>query len=93
MHEPYYVAPVYTGVFNRHQRAMIAGFLLHHRAQVLSALQSLSDPATLAIPEWAGPTRAYYEAAEAYSRKLLWEIGYPVDKNQMYGELLDAYNP
>lgn len=93
MSSPSLVPPVWTGQLNQQQRALIAGFLLHSRQGILDALTTMHDPIVDQIIEWSGPTRQYYVAAEAYSRYLLWLIGYPVQRNQMYEEMSYEWFP
>jgi hypothetical protein len=77
---PPIIPPGYTPA----QAALIAGFLIHHRAGLLTAMQTLGEPEADSAPAWADPVRAYWTNAEQYSRFLLWAIGYPVGRDVNY---------
>jgi len=76
--------PTIPDTYTDAERALIAGYLLHHRAGTLQALSSCSSiPAEIDGGSMATCGR-YYRDAEAYSRFLLYWIGYPVGKGRMY---------
>jgi len=76
--------PVPPYPYDDETRAIIAGYLLHHRAGTLDALRSVGHPIAGQTEGWAEGNYHYYQAAESYSRFLLYWLGYPVQRNQMY---------
>lgn len=66
------------------QRSLIAGFLLHFREGTLKALASLGSVKAGITSGMAEAEYRYYVHAEAYSRQLLFYVGYPVAKDEMY---------
>ena len=66
------------------ERAVIAGYLLAQRAGTLQALSSSELGAVITTDIGQEEQRRYYQVCEAYSRFLLYWIGYEVNKNQMY---------
>lgn len=86
-------APWYTGTYTPAQRAMVAGFILHFRRGFLDASASAGAPAADQIPPWRDETRRYYRDAESVTRFLLYWIGYPVARDQMWEPFNDAYFP
>ena len=66
------------------ERAVIAGYLLRQREGTLKALASSERGAQITTDIGQENQRRYYQICEAYSRFLLWWIGYPVMKNEMY---------
>jgi hypothetical protein len=72
--------PPYTDA----ERALIASYLLQKRVGLLQALRSVEHAPPQSTDGWGEGNQRYYRDAEAYSRFLLWWIGYPVNKNQMY---------
>lgn len=76
--------PIHDGPYNDAERALIASYLLHQRAGTLAALGSSSKAPAGSTEGWGEGNVNYYKHAEAYSRFLLYWIGYPVQKNQMY---------
>jgi len=66
------------------ERALIAGYLLHQRAGTLKALESYGSIPADTTELLAERGYDYYLRAESYSRFLLYWIGYPVQRNQMY---------
>lgn len=67
------------------ERAVIAGYLLRQRAGTLKALSSSERGATITTDIGQENQRRFYQIGEAYSRMLLYRIGYEVEKNMMYG--------
>ncbi len=65
-------------------RALIAGYLLHHREGTLEALSSLGSVVSGLNAGQFDIMYRYYRSAEAYSRFLLYWVGYPVEKGKMY---------
>jgi hypothetical protein len=68
------------------ERAVIAGYLLRQRHGTLAALSSSERGAVITSDIGQEQQRRYYQICEAYSRFLLYWIGYAVNKNKMYGE-------
>lgn len=68
------------------ERSVIAGYLLRQRQGTLAALASSERGAVLTSDIGQEQQRRYYQICEAYSRFLLYWIGYAVPKNKMYGE-------
>lgn len=71
----------------------MAGFILHFRRGFLQAAESSGVAAAQQIPEWSAETVRYYQDAEAVTRFLLYWIGYPVAKGQMWSPFYDAVYP
>lgn len=86
-------APLYTGDFSDDERSLIAGFILHFRRGILQAAESVGAEAAQQLPEWSARSQAYFANAESVTRFLLYEIGYPVQKGQMWSPFYDAVYP
>lgn len=67
------------------ERAVIAGYLIRKRVGTLQALRSARSIKPDTTDGWAEGSVQYYQDAEAYSRFLLYWIGYQVGKDQNYG--------
>jgi hypothetical protein len=78
------LAPVHDGPYSDEERALIASYLLGKRAGTLQALASVKGLPPGSTYGWGEGSLSYYQHAEAYSRFLLWWIGYPTQVNQMY---------
>jgi hypothetical protein len=76
--------PLMPEVYTDYERALIAGYLLRMRHGTLQAKGSVGSPPAGSTEGWAEGNFLYYKDAERYSRFLLWWIGYPVGKDQMY---------
>lgn len=76
--------PIEIGPYSDQERALIASYLLHQRAGTIAALRSVQAGLPHDTLGWSEGGSQYYTHAEAYSRFLLYWIGYPVAKNQMY---------
>lgn len=76
--------PFYRPPLTSRDAALVAGFLLHYRTQILNALWTFGQPAVEQIPEWAQGMRGYWQDAERYNRYLLWVVGYPVAKGETW---------
>jgi hypothetical protein len=76
--------PWISATYSDEEAAIIAGYLIRMREGTLQALQSgeYADQLTPDIPDITG--KEYYRHAEAYSRWLLYWIGYPVAKNEQW---------
>lgn len=76
--------PIWDPPLTGRDRALVAGYILHYREMILSALEfgALADPTLL--PEWLNPTMDYYQRAEEVTRWLLWWTGYRVARDQMW---------
>lgn len=78
------LAPVVKQTYTDHERAVIAGYLLHQRAGTLQALSSANRGLQITT-EWGTENQLrHYKTCEGYSRFLLYWIGYQVEKGQMY---------
>lgn len=84
------IHPVYSGLLSEAERALIAGFLLHERGQILRGLEAArSDPAKMPA-WWSVPTGEWFKAGESWTRLFLWTLGYKVQKDKQYPEFEDA---
>lgn len=78
------IPPWIPSYYTSQEEALIAGFLLKSRQAILNALQTVRSGPADQVPNWQGPLLEYYQAAEAYSRYLLWLAHYPTEKDQMW---------
>lgn len=72
--------------YSDEERAVIAGYLLQQRRGTLQALSSSSREMEIDTEFGRYNQLRYYQICEAYSRFLLYWIGYEVNKGQMYGQ-------
>lgn len=79
-----YPPPIWDGRPTDEIRSWIAGYLVHHREGTLKALDSYRQVLPRNPPEFIEPYLKYYQDAEAYSRFLLYWLGYPVAKDSNY---------
>lgn len=82
------IAPVQPPIWNPplsgRDAALVAGFILHYRAGILSG-QEFFDLANIAPAEsWGLGMREWWEHAEQVTRFLLWWTGYRVGKGEMW---------
>ncbi len=70
--------------YSDEERAIIAGYLLQMRQGVLRALSSSARYVEITTDYGAMKQLAFYQIEEQYSRFLLYWIGYPVEKGNMY---------
>lgn len=76
--------PVVRPHYSDEEAAIIAGYLIYHRDTLLLALESTTH-AEITRPDYPGASGAeYYRHAEAYSRYLLYWIGYETGTNQQW---------
>lgn len=75
---------VWPGDWTEEDFRAIAGFILYYRAGVLRALESTSDPAYDQIPVTKAGQLRYYRDAEAFTRFLLYNTPYPVQKDELW---------
>lgn len=76
--------PVKSGPYTDEERALIASYLLWQRQGTLDALNSVGSAPPGGTENWGEGNQRYYKNAEAYSRFLLYWIGYKVPKGGMY---------
>lgn len=76
--------PIFDRNYTTRDKAVIAGFLLHFREGYLRALESVSGPEADQIPSWKARQTQYYQDAESITRYLLCEVGYPVEKGDVW---------
>lgn len=84
------IFPTFSGVLSDAERALVAGFILHERGQILRGLAAAQDPSARKVEWWSGAMEAHFSSWEACTRLMLWTLGYKVEKDQQYPEFQDA---
>jgi len=62
----------------------MAGFVLHWREMVLKGLATAQEPGWEAIPEYQKAMISFWRGGERWTRFLLFQLGYPVQKDVGY---------
>lgn len=86
------VPPTYSGLLSDSERALVAGFLLHVRGQILRGLLVARDPSIEDVNFWRMRLEAHFQGWESCTRYLAWLLGYKVEKDQQYPEFEDGDN-
>jgi hypothetical protein len=74
------IPPILKVDYTARERALIAGYLLGKRKGTQQALDSAKKAPPGETFGWGEGNVAYYTHALAYSRWLLYKIGYPLGK-------------
>jgi hypothetical protein len=85
-------SPIYSGLLSDAEKALVAGFLLHERGQVLRGLAAARDDSFVKPSWWTNGMERYFSAGEKWTRLMLWKLGYHVEVDQQYPEFSDADN-
>lgn len=86
------ILPTYSGSLSDAERALVAGYVLHVRGQILRGLEVAREPALSPQAWWTSGMEIHFSSWEACTRYLLWLLGYPVIKDQQYPEFSDVDN-
>jgi hypothetical protein len=84
--------PTYSGSLSDEERAMVAGFILHHRGQILRGLTAAREAPAYTPSWWTAGMEAHFKSGEKWTRLWLWYLGYKVDEDLQYPEFSDADN-